>query len=430
MKKLFTTLLIVLMLMTLAMPMVAEELGDPTGVEISLWHARGTGKNYDQLAAAVAKFNETNEYGITVNEVFQGQNAEVAAATMTAIAGNNAPTLTTLTVAYITEFATNGVLADMTPYAERDAQTYPMDNYLDAMLEFSYYDGELISFPYCRSTAVFYYNKDLFAEAGYEEAPKTIDELEAACKAIRAAHSEVDGFCFSNDDWYIGNFLVQLGSSEVDADDSGMSCLEDGTMLKVLQAWKSWVDDGWCVPPTVTAAATNMREAFYQGKLACFMESSGGMANILKLSAESGINVGVAYLPYMAEGVAAAPAGGTNIGVIASASADERAAAWEFIKFLGSDEQSANNAMLTGYLPTTKSAANNEKIIAYWNDNPSYKVAFDQLNENGHDFPFSTHLAEVGTAIKSACSSLIIDGTITPEEALKNIVRDASMIDW
>ncbi len=432
MKKLVALLLTLVLVSSMAVipAALADDLGNPEGVTISLWHARSTGKNYDQLVKAVAQFNATNKYGITVEEVFQGGNAETAEATMTAIAGNNAPTMTTLTVLYVTQFATNYVLADMNPYAERDADSFSVDNYLSALLEFSYYDDMLISFPYCRSTAVFYYNKDMFAAAGYDEVPATMEELTEALKVIMAQNEGVDGLCFNNDTWYIDNFLVQLGTSEIDKGGVTMSCLEDGSMLKVLTYWKDWIDAGWCIPPTVTSAATNMREAFYQGKLACFFESSGGMANILSLSAENGINVGVAYLPYLSEGKAAAPAGGTNIAVLASASADEQAAAWEFIKFLASDEQSADNSMSTGYLPITKSSATAEDMVAYWAENPSYKAAFDQLNEIGHDFPFSTYLSEVATAITTVTSQLIIDGTITPEEALNAIQKNASMIEW
>lgn len=432
MKKMTALLLALLLTLSLCAftPAMAAELGDPTGVTISLWHARSTGANYDQLTAAIKEFNETNPYGITVEEVFQGSNDEVAQKTMTAIAGRTAPTMTTLTVTYITEFATNGVLADMSGYAERDKESYPMDNYLDALLEFSYYDDQLISFPYCRSTAVFYYNKAMFEAAGYTEAPKTMEDLAVACKAIIEKNEGVDGLCFGNNDWFIGNFLVQLGSTEIDADDQGMTCLEDGSMLKVLSSWKGWIDDGWCIPPTVSSAATNIRELFYQGKLACFLESSGGMTNILRLSRENGVDVGVAYLPYLAEGKPACPAGGTNLAVLASATPNEQAAAWEFIKFLGSDAQSADNAIASGYLPITKSAAETDVLKAYWAEKPEYKVAFDQLNENGHDYPFSVHLSEVKTAIENPCSMLIIDGSITPEEALKSIQKNAAQVEW
>lgn len=432
MKKMTALLLALLLTLSLCAftPAMAADLGDPTGVTISLWHARSTGANYDQLTAAIKEFNDTNPYGITVEEVFQGNNDEVAQKTMTAIAGRTAPTLTTLTVTYITEFATNGVLADMSGYAERDKESYPMDNYLDALLEFSYYDGQLISFPYCRSTAVFYYNKAMFEAAGYTEAPKTMEDLAVACKAIIEKNEGVDGLSFGNNDWFVGNFLVQLGSTEIDADDQGMTCLEDGSMLKVLSSWKGWIDDGWCIAPTVATAATNIRELFYQGKLACFLESSGGMTNILRLSRENGVDAGVAYLPYLAEGKPACPAGGTNLAVLASATPNEQAAAWEFIKFLGSDAQSADNAIASGYLPITKSAAETDVLKAYWAEKPEYKVAFDQLNENGHDYPFSVHLSEVKTAIENPCSMLIIDGSITPEEALKSIQKNAAQIEW
>ena len=54
-------------------------------ITIEIWHTRAAGANGDQIAEAVAEFNATNPYGITVVEVYQGGYVSTLAKTMQAI---------------------------------------------------------------------------------------------------------------------------------------------------------------------------------------------------------------------------------------------------------------------------------------------------------------------------------------------------------
>src|SRR5690606_15919251 len=194
-----------------------------------------------------------------------------------------------------------------------------------------------------RSTPLFFYNKALFAEAGYETAPTTIEELiEAGRKITKKSdrgETEVYGFELLNDPaWFVQNMLYQLGSNMLSEDGMTVPALEDGTMLKVLSAWREWVDEGWTAAPSVTSAESAMKDLFNQGKIASYFASSGGMTNILRNAEAVGIEVGVAFLPTWDK--PAAPTGGGNIAIIQRNKNDQQmAAAWEFIKFLMTDEQ-------------------------------------------------------------------------------------------
>ena len=60
--------------------------------------------------------------------------------------------------------------------------------------------GEMWSFPYNSSTAVFYWNKDAWAKIGKSEAPKTWAEFGEDLKALKTAGVEC-GFAFDFDTW-------------------------------------------------------------------------------------------------------------------------------------------------------------------------------------------------------------------------------------
>ena len=395
-------------------------------ITIEIWHTRGTGQNGDMIASSVKKFNETNEYGITVVETFQGGYTDTLTKTMQAIAAGTQPALVVLErAAGVPVMADQDVLMDLTPYINRDS--FDMDNFLPVLLGYSYYKDEIISLPYIRSTPIFYYNKTMFENAGYTQAPKTFAELETISKKLVESGTAKNGFELLNDPaWFVQNMMYQLGSNMLSEDGNSAPCLEDGALLTVLSSWRKWVDDGWCAPFVSTDAETAMKEAFYQGELASFVSSSGGLANILENT--KNFELGVSNFPSMSDSVQSAPTGGGNIAVIDRGNSDQvKAAAWEFMKFLMTDEQVAENAANTGYLPATYSAADSPVLTALWQETPEFKVAYDQL-ETAQELPWSPYKADFEELLKEYCSYVIQDKTYTPEQAVEEIKMNASVI--
>lgn len=429
MKKTMSLVLTILLIASMSVLASPPKVTAP--ITIQVWHTRGSGANGDQIANAVAEFNATNPYGITVEEVYQGGYVDTLAKTMQSLAAGTNPEMVLLErAAGVPVMATQGVLLDMAPYAERD--NFDLNNVPPVLLKYSYHNGELISMPYIRSTPLFFYNKELFKEAGFDSAPTTIEELrEAGRKMTKVENGQVvvHGFELLNDPgWFIQNMLYQMGSNLTSEDGKSVPALEDGTMLKALTAWREWIDEGWAAPPTVTRGETVMKDLFNQGKIASYFASSGGMTNILKNAKAAGIEVGVAFLPTW--DIPSAPTGGGNMAIIKRGKNDQQmAAAWEFMKFLMSDEQVASNAADTGYLPVTYGSVETDVIQKLWAQSPEYKVAFDQL-EIAQELPWSEFNSEFIEKLKVVCSELIIDQSITPEEAIKSLKREASLIFW
>lgn len=95
------------------------------------------------------------------------------------------------------------------------------------------------------------------------------------------------------------------------------------------------------------------------------------MRSITENCAEAGIELGVTYYPTYDAEKPVAEIGGGQIGIVGQGNSEEQiAAAWEFVQYLMSDEQITLTSKTTGYLPTTKSVANYEGMIEFWNENP------------------------------------------------------------
>jgi multiple sugar transport system substrate-binding protein len=60
-----------------------------------------------------------------------------------------------------------------------------LDDFYEPFLGWNQYQGALYGLPFYGESMMMYYNTEEFAEAGIEKAPETVEELEAACKAIK-----------------------------------------------------------------------------------------------------------------------------------------------------------------------------------------------------------------------------------------------------
>lgn len=398
-------------------------------ITISFWHDRTSDTDSAFLQSSIQAFNETNPYGITVEEVAQGYLDDVQAAIETAIAAGDAPLLADLSVNGIPLFASEGILADMTPYIERDG--FDMNNVVKELTDYVYYENQVVSMPYTRGTAILYYNKDLYAAAGLDHAPASLEELnEYAAKIHADSKGSIKGVGYTIEPTYYQHYLLASlnGVGFMDTDGKNASCVTDGSMLRFLTDWYNWTQAGWCEIPALSSASSAMQEAFFNGQLGALVSSSNRATSIAKKAAEAGINMGMART--VGYGGYAAPLGGGSISIIGKDhSQQEIAAAWEFVKFLMTDEQVAKNHIETGVLPTTYSAANGSELQAFWADpaDEGYKISFEQVPDASAP-KMSLYTSEWNSIVRSAYSQLIQARDITPEATLENLAKEAKAL--
>ena len=434
MKKLVSILLV----LVLALACSASAFADGDPITLKFWHHRGSGTQYECVTHAVNGFNETvgKEKGIVIEESYIGGYVDLFSQIQLAVQSGEAPNIVSAANTYVAYMLEDDYLVDMAPLAE--AEGYDITgNLMDWLLQIGgNTDGQIHSMPYCRSTPLFYYNKGIAKELGIEIGDMiTIDELkkfgEAAMIKNDAGEITRYGFEIFNDfGYYNAAWIYQLGS-EYMVEGGGSPSLEDGTMLKVLSDWREWVDAGWCRPFDVTNAGDTAQTMFINGELAAYMNSSAGLGNLLIAAAETGVEVGVAMFPTYNPENHVAEIGGANISIISADNSDEEIqASWEFVKYLMSDEEQFFNAKTSGYVACTKSIATYPEMVEFWAENPEFKVAYDQLLSygRGQETPF----VAVGQDFTQICwdnvSLLIQEKSITPEEAVENIIAESEDI--
>jgi len=396
-------------------------------ITITFWHARGSSVDAEWLEKSIHEFNATNTLGITVEGVYQGYFSDVQAKTLASIAAGDPPTMAEISCTAIPLLATQDLLVDLTPYVERDG--FNIDNIVTAVDDYMYYDGQIITMPYTRGTAIMYYNKDMYAEVGLDRAPTSVEELNHYAKLIYAnSDGAVKGIGYTIEANYYQHYLVQSlnGVGILDADGHGASTLEDGSMLQFLSDWYDWTEEGWCAIPALSSASSVVQENFNNKSLAAFVSSSNRATTILNNAKANGIDLGMSYT--VGYGGYSAPIGGGSLGIIGRDNSDQEiAAAWEFIQFLMTDEQVAGNHVATGVLPVTYSSVETDIVQDCWAENEGYRISYEQL-DFASEIAFSPHVSEWSSIVKSAMSQLIQGRNITPAEVVQNLKDEAAVI--
>ncbi len=432
MKKLLSLMLVLAIVLALPLVGLADTVEVTEPITITLVHSRSSGVHLDEMNRVVEEFNKTNDKGITVIAEYGGGNTEIySRVAIDSQTGENCQ-IALLGFTTVGTLAAANMLADMKPYAERDG--FDLANLLECFNRGLFYGDALVALPYIRSDSIVYYNKDVWAKAGYDTIPGDIETFTEACKKIYAEQGIPGWRAGVATDFVIGAFVKSIdGAGLVSPDGMSPISLDDGALQEVLTWWNTGAQEGWIEKFTVTDDGTNRLNNFYNGKLACITDSCGSMSTILKNAEEKGLDVGFAPIPGF-RGKACSSTGGSNMVIVSKNNTDQQiAASWEFLKFLLSDSQQIINSQATGYVPVTYSAGASKEMADFWAENPSYKYAYDVLEFaiEGYASPF---LAAWQGEVTKVWNYVILDQSMTVEEGIaylnaqKDVVFDPDIL--
>ena len=128
--------------------------------------------------------------------------------------------------------------------------------------------------------------------------------------------------------------------------------------------------------------------------------------------------------------------GGAALWLIDSGDPAINQAAWEFIKFMAEPEQQRTWHMGSGYFPVRMDMQNDPELQQFWDENPNFRTAIDQLFTTSTTLPDgSTNYAVLGgragpfPAIRRIIVetySRVLDDGLTPQEALDEAAEKAN----
>lgn len=394
-------------------------------VEVTLWHALTSDPQKGALEAAVKKFNDTNGKGITVKAVVQGNYTVLGQKVLGAIQAGALPEMAHAYESNVADYTKADVVIDLDPFvnskkngldqASKDDIYKP---YFDTN-RFAQYGNKLLSFPFTKSLAVMYSNEDALKAAGVTTAPKTWDEWEQAVmkttKKDATGKTTQYGYAGTSDASYFNAMVLSRGGKLMS--DDGKTVAWDGKEgLATLQMLKRLYDGKYAYTPT----GFDWQNDFAQGKLA-FTFSSTSSRPFIAAAMKTPVNWSVSVPPG-----GKTVQFGANVAVFKS-TPQKQLASWLFIKWFSEQEQTADWAMKSYYMPVRKAAANNEALKKHWTTtDPQGKQAYDQI-QNSIPEPNVRGQQEIRNVIQDMYVS-VVTGKATPEQAIKDAGVKANQI--
>lgn len=354
----------------LATVTVVKETGSK--VKVTYWGSF-SGKNGEAEKALVEKFN-TSQSEVELNYQFQGTYEETAQKLTAAIQSKTAPDATLLSDVWWFKFylaKTLQPLDGLFTGAKMD-----LTDYVDALINEGVRKGAHYWVPMARSTPLFYYNKDQWAEAGLpDRGPETWDEfMEWAPKLVKKDGTTITRGAFglpataqSYNAW-IFQAVVWQYQGQYSKPDFTMTMTDPNT-IEAGQFYGDMANKfGWATYPK------DVQVDFTNGLVSSVMMSTGSMGGVL---ANAKFKLGTAFLPK--KKAFGCSTGGAGFAVLSGLPAEKQQAAMKWIAFATNPENTTFWSKNTGYMPVRKSAVTSAEMQAYFTEKPTFKTAVDQL---------------------------------------------------
>ncbi len=396
-------------------------------IELEFWHAMGgdLGVVVDEL---VARFNESQD-AIVVNATFQGSYDDTYNALLAAAESGTLPNVTqNFDLASQTMFDFPAVLP---AYTQFEADDFDPSVFVPAVREYYSNDEGMVAMAFNSSTPILYYNAELIEAAGVELPDNdslSFSELLEVCDAIQESGVE---YCitFGQTGWYFEQILANSGGLYFNNNNGRTGratevLFHEGQGLEVFTFLTDLFANGYA--PNLGNTWTDTDAAFLAGQAALIFDSTAGAAG---LQAAAEFEVDTTYIPHSdsseRNGVII---GGAALYLLDSGDEAENQAAWQFMKFMSEADQQIAWHTGTGYFPVRSSLQENEELIAFWDENPNFLTAIEQLGSTRTELEDGTpNYAVLGgqagpfPAIRQIvvqAYSRVLDDGLTPEEAL------------
>lgn len=394
--------------------------GDGEQINLEFWHSMG-GTTGELVQEIVDEFNASQDE-IHVECIYQGDYTTGGTKIQAAVSAGNGPAIAQIEITRVGMYAEAGCLLDLTPYAEADTE-FDVDDLYPGVMDYSYYDGKLVSLPNGRSVPVMYYNVDALKAAGFDEAPSSWEELRAAAAATTDPEKGVYGYgCPLGDSWYYLALMLTAGGQVYNEEGNNIGFYdESGT--KPLQLWLDMMSDGSLYLPDGDdySSLSALRNSFMAGICTITMQSS---AQYRSLADNSDFEVGVAFIPKDVT-YAAIPGGSNLVSFGTNLSDAEKEAVWTFMKYMCSGDVAGKYAAGTGYLPTSDAAMNSEIYQETLAQYPYLDIAVEQL-DYFVEMPFDEAYTEIKDNVIGKYVQEVVIAGMSPEEAVENMYNETA----
>jgi multiple sugar transport system substrate-binding protein len=319
------------------------------------------------------------------------------------------------------QFAANGWILDVSDrFTESERQQF-----LPAPVDSLVYEGAIYGVPWFTDAGMLYYRTDLLEEAGFSEPPGTWDEMkEMALKTAQDTGTR-DGFAFQGAQYEGGtvNGLEYIWTHGGDVLSGDQVVIDSPEAVAGLETERSMISDGVASQAVSTYKEQETDPAFLGGRSVFarnwpYMYALSEDPEVSKIETAQ---IGIAPLPAGEGGQSFAGLGGWNMMINANSQRQEEA--WEFVKWMTSEQGQRQRALAATLLPTRKSLYEDQEILEKV---PVIRLGKEAI-QSTKSRPVSPYYSDMSLAMAEQFN-LSLKGEIDPQAAVQNLQEELTKI--
>lgn len=400
---------------------IATKVTEP--VEISFWHAM-SGVNEEAIKKITTDFESKNP-NIKVNLVNQGDYLTLFDKLMASAKSNQLPTITQIYSNRLSWYISKDLVTDLTPFMKDSETGFTDEDYKDIpemFLADGIWNEKQYAMPFNKSQMVLYYNEGMLKDAGID-VPTTWKEWADAAKKLTKDENgdgepEVYGCVFANNlSTDIAPWVKQAGGVTMDEKTNKLN-FDTPEMKEAVEFLNNMIQNK---SARLAGDDQNANIPLQDGRAAMCVASTSALPYIEEGTVD-GITIQAAALPgnktddqlYY----------GTNVALFNTATEQEQQAAWEYIKYLTSTENTAYFAAQTGYIPVRKNAQKDPEFSKILAEKPIKQLSFDCMDkgfQGTRNIGGINALDELGKQL-----DLVFNGKKSIDEALKDAQKNGT----
>jgi multiple sugar transport system substrate-binding protein len=306
---------------------------------------------------------------------------------LTAVASKKGPDVIQMGTTWIPEFASANALLDLKPYI-KEYPEFDENNFYPGSIQTTKYKDKVVGIPWYIDTRVLYYRTDLLKEVGYNEPPKTWDELRDAAKKLAKRGDNKYGISIDTNEQTLAFMFARQNGSKL-LDEQNKPLFNQKEFVEAVEYLNSFFKDG-SAPKDL---GMDIVQAFRSGIVPMFISGPWMVKIINDQAPELKGKWATAVLPKKENNLSAL--GGSNLSVFQYTK--HKDASLKFVAFMSKPETQLKWMKMTNSLPAAKEAWKDKTL----QEDPLYKT-FGQQMEASQPMPMIKQWEEIAqTYLKS-----------------------------
>lgn len=324
------------------------------------------------------------------------------------------------------EFAKAGYIYDVTAKLTSDMKS----KIFTTAWDITTVDGKTYGMPWLLDQKYFFYNEELLKQAGFNEPPKTWEELLDMAKVIKDK-----GIAEYPIVWSWGQYEAAIcdwvtllfGNGGSLVDDKGAPAFNNEIGVKTLSWMVKTIEDGYTNPASVSYVEEDVRNVFSQGK-AVFATNWNYMYDLVNNNPDESQVTGkvkISLMPAFAGGGVPSATINGSMGFSVAANSPNKDVSWDYVVYLTSED--VQNRYSAHLLPVWQSSFEGDagKKLESFSDVTKVTVpAFNMQFPHAHVRPKVSYYPEGSKALQ-----LALQEALTKQKSPKDAL-DAAAAKW